>query len=138
MPLLPLVVIGGIYYQYNKEKDELIEVAQETAEEWIQIGIAEVRESVEDLKAALADIDYEAIGATIGAAIAGALSATGGIFGGIGKELVPNLIEGVEIGYDKIREKLSGQESSIIAAFVVGFLVIFTFLYLFYEIRRGK
>ena len=84
------------------------------------------------------DIDWNAIGMGIGNAIAAVLEASGGIFGGIGKRVVPHLIEGVEIGYDVISEKLDGRESGIISAFVVGFLVIFTFLYLFYEIRRGK
>ena len=57
---------------------------------------------------------------------------------GIAKEIVPDLIESVERGYEVIREKMDGKEASMIGAFTVGFLVIMTFVYIFYEVRRGK
>ena len=133
-----LIIIGSVYYAYDKFKDELIEVAKDEAEDALEKGEAILVDTLSDLKNFIEEFDYEALGVAIGAGVSAALNAGGGILGGIGKEVVPNLIEGVEIGYDKIREKLSGNEPNIIAAFTVGFLTIFSMLYLFYEIRRGK
>ena len=129
-----VLVPYGLNYLYENEKGEFKEMLKETGDDLIEEGKARLGE----LSDFIQNIDYGAIGQGIGSGISAGLSAGGNLFAGIGKEIIPNLIESIEAGYIYIAKKLDGQESNIIGAFTVGFLVIFTFLYVFYEIRRGK
>ena len=133
MALLPIFFIGGSWYLKN-EKDELIGILQEEKDALIESGagfIADIGDFVQN-------IEWEAIGKAVGSAASEVIKATTEVTSGIAKEIVPDLIESVERGYEVIREKMDGKEASMIGAFTVGFLVIMTFVYIFYEVRRGK
>ena len=133
MAIVPIIILGTRYFIKNAE-DELIEIAEDTANELIEQGEG----FIQNITDFVGDIDWEAIGGAVGIAASEVIKATTEVTSGIAKEIVPDIITSIERGYEVIRDKLSGAEADVISAFVVGFLVIFSMIYLFYEIRRGK
>ena len=118
--------------------ESLVEVTEAYAQEKMSEGWTFIQMAGSEIAGAIRDIDWDAIGGAVGKAASEVIKATTEVTSGIAKEIVPDLIESVERGYEVIREKMDGKEASMIGAFTVGFLVIMTFVYIFYEVRRGK
>ena len=132
----------AVYWVIDKAGNKVGEVAAEEAQEAVEEGLGFIATSLIDVMNWLGDaftnVDWDAVGEAVGKVASEVIKASTEVTSGIAKEIVPDLIESVERGYEVIREKMDGKEASMIGAFTVGFLVIMTFVYIFYEVRRGK